>query len=612
MNIRFRLPTLFLLVFVLFMGSAYGQHIFKMQAYDLPIQVLSQEVFESKFGDNPLIPRANQEVIALAERLYPSLSVKARVLPQQAAIEDECGEKNVGVLFAALKNPEISDVTRTIVDDIIAAAIPPLPKSKISDSGHFQIFYTSNDADARNNVTDAQVDSLATNLDSLWEPYAVNFKEPKHKLVGNQKRIDVKVYLIWNALGQTNSDWDHIELNSKLCVRDSCKRRTTPAHELFHRVQYVYGYISSIATMDWMVEGTASWSQKFTYQSIRDYMDRMNSGLKSPWNPLIEGRKYDACHFWVYLQEKAGDSAIAQVWSTYETNGFKAKAAVDSVTSDLLKLNFDKFVAKWSKANYIKELVNAKKGGYDYDENAVTKTSCGATHGPLDKVMITGGGIIDQDSDFTRSGNVKPYAADYYVFTLGETLKDLAVKFKGTGWFELSFIGIKDNAWKSITNKAHPKYFFGKSLTAGEWDKLAVMVMSKAVEGHYSLTVGGCIDGTWLGGNGTWELYQDGTSITGTMKQDTCGTVNVTGTYDSPHIILNTDIAVAGCCSYKWEGTVTDCQSISGTWTRTGGGPRCIGYGGFTLAKQILTSGESPAAIERKEEPTCCIESNIK
>jgi hypothetical protein len=519
-------------------------------------------------------------------------------------ITEDCGEEDVGVLFAALQNPAISDSTRKMVSDIIIAAIPPLPKVKLSASGHFKIYYTTNNANPIHNVTDEQINSLATHLDSYWNSYAASFKDPKYKLVNGKKRIDVKVYYIdANTLGQTASGWDHIELNSSSCVQNACKRRTTSAHELFHRVQYAYGYVSGTANLKWIVEGTAAWSQKFTNQSLRDYMSRMNSGLSSPNTALITGRSYDACHFWTYLQEQASSSAIKQVWAKYQVNGLKAKEAVGSVTTARLGLNFDKYAAKWSKANYMKDLANAIKGGYDYDENVITKTSCGVAYGPLRKVPVTAG-TINPNSSYTQAGSVTPYGAKYHVFTLGATLKDLSISFKGTGSFEVHFIGINDNAWQSIANTTATTYNYKKTLTAGQWDKLAVMVMGTTTAGNYTLKVGSCIAGTWIDRyNKTWVLKETGTSITGTRDAWSCGLTKVTGTYNAPNITLNEGIEVNGCCSVKWTGTVTDCDTISGTWTQTGGASYCTGTGPFTMSKQTSTSSYSGAATESKGDP---------
>ncbi len=590
----------------------YAHDTFTVTLNTPPLEILTQEVFESRFGDNTNIPRTERDIVTLAEKLYPSLAYKA-ALPDEITqdipeeLTNGCSEEKVGVLFAALQNPEVSNYTRRVVSEIIDAAIPPLPKTKTSATGLFKIWYTTNNADSKHNVTDAQINTLATLLDSYWNIYTKNFKYPKHKLVNGKKRIDVKVYYIdAYTLGVTSSFWDHIELNSASCVRDACKRRTTSAHELFHRVQYAYGYISGTANMSWIVEGTASWSQKFTNQTIRDYMARMHTGLSNTGKGLFT-RSYDACHFWVYLQEQSSSSAIKQVWAKYQANGKKAKEAVGSVTATRLGLNFDKYSAKWSRANYMKDLKNAASGGYNYHENAVSVTNCGVKYGPLRKVPVVAS-TINPDSSFTQTGSVSPYGARYHVFTLGKTLKNLSVNFKGTGSFELSFIGIKNNEWKNITNKTLTAFNYNKTLAAGQWDKLAVMVMGTTKGGTYSLKVGGCIAGTWKDSWYTWVLTEEGSKIKGKVYGTCGGTRNVSGTFTNNKITLNAPYTGTSCCAFTYNGTVSGCNKISGTWKQTGGATSCNYTGTFAMTKQS-SSNSAISGTEIKSEgegPSCC------
>lgn len=700
MKNRWRCIAAFLLVFVFATGLAYGQHSFKLQTYNINIEVLPESIFQDSFGNNREIPRNHAAIIALAKKLYPPLGLKKTVLPldegfqketmedaveydsgerreavadnsgeygngevQTGAVEDsieydnveydngeaqtetsedqdeyaqgefpfgtdgdsgkfafgehsdgdvdDCGEYQNGLLFSALQNPAISDRTRLMVDKIIAAAIPPLPKNKVSKSGHFKIFYTSNNADPLHNVTDQEIINLAALLDAWWTKYATNFKKPKFYLVGGVERIDVKVYYI-NAtmLGKTGSGWNHIELNSALCVKNACKRQTTSAHELFHRVQYNYSYISGTASMSWLVEGTAVWSQGYTNLLIRDYMGWMNQGLAAPDLNLITGRSYNAAHFWQFLQERDTWAAIKSVWATYQTNGKNAKAAVNTVTTAELGLNFDAYVQKWHKANYIKDLINAATGGYNYVENAVTQTSCGVTYGPLSKVPATVR-TVKSDTSWTLTGTVKPYGADYWVLKLDPALTKLSVQVKGadTGNFSYHFIGVKGNSWKSIINSTANKYSYTKTLTAGQWDSLVVVVTGRSLGGTYDISVGGCIAGTWVDSySKTWVLMESGTSITGTRDSTSvgCGVIPVTGTYTSPNITLYTPAIVSGCCSVTWTGTATDCKTIRGTWTQTGGAIGCTISGSFSMTKH---SGNATASVSRTEkagDPTCC------
>jgi hypothetical protein len=604
MKIRWRYLTVFLMTFVLVAGLAYAQEVFHVQAYNnLKVEILSESAFNARFGNNPEIPQTETAILALAQKLYPPQALKAELLPSTEEPGD-CGEPEMGVLFAALQNPAVSNATRMLVDDIIAAAIPPLPKSRVSDSGHFKIYYTSDDPNDLHNVTDAEIDSLAALLDSYWTTYVTNFKRPKCYFVDGKARIDILVYYISaTTRGRTNSTKNHIELNSTKCVKDLCKRRTTSAHELFHRVHYAYGYVSGTANMKWMTEGTAAWSQKYTNSVYRDYMERMDSGLAVPNKTLFTQRSYDACHFWVFLEEQSSYTAIRDVWNTYLINGKKAKAAVNTVTTARLDLTFDKYAHKWSKANYIKDLTNAGTGEYDYSEDETSKTSCGVTYGPLRKVPVTTKSI-NPASSFTQSGNAFPYGAAYHVYTLGATLKNLAVTFNGAGSFAVSFIGMKNNAWKSIENTTTTAYKYKRTLTAGQWDKLAVVVMGTTTGGNYSITVGDCISGAWTDSFGRkWQLKQEGTSITGTRDSGTCGVIPATGTFNVPNITLNTGIVVSGCCSVKWAGTVSNCNSIAGTYTITGGGSHCTGTGSFTLTKQVAAASEP--FFEEGPDPAC-------
>jgi hypothetical protein len=602
---------LVILLISLLAGTTPGQEIFQFQANNIKMEILPAALFEARFGDNPDVPRTDAAIIALAEKLYPP--VRKRKPDATPAVVQECREYEVGVLFGALQNPAISDQTRRQVDYILEAAAPPLPQTYTS--GHFKFNYTDSDPDPDHNVTLAEIQATATRLNSYWNTYAANFKTPKNYISGGTEMVDVNVYYLGARLyGETGSKINYINLNSKLCVKDACKRRTTSAHELFHRVQYAYGYISGTARMQWIVEGTASWSQKYTNQTIRDYMERMNEGLDKPEYNLINTRSYNACHFWVYLQKLVGSwTAIRDVWATFETNGNNAKAAVDTVATSELGKNFDQFAQAWVKTNYIKDLDNAATGNYDYDEDEVTQTSCGVTYGPLNAVPRVTNAIADNATYFNLDGSVSAYGADYYDFPLGAGLTQLQVKVEGAapGNFSYHFIGVKSNRWRSIINKTSATSTYTKTLTAGQWDKLALVVAGRSRGGDYTITVGTpCITGTWLDSYGIfWTLQHDTTTnaITGKV-QARCGNggYDVTGSYVEPNITLisvRSDLT-ANCCSLRFEGTVSDCATASGTWTQFGT-DQCAGTGSLSMTKQEAAGAPYMEVLEGPTPDRC-------
>jgi hypothetical protein len=563
-------------------GPDYGQQIFYMEAAGAKIEILSPEVFEARFGKNQHIPRTEEAILALALKVYPPQALMQTVPNPPGEKVEDCGTEDLGLLFAALQNPAVSNATRMLVADITEEAIPNLPQSKISDSGHFIIRYTKRDKNFLNDVTDGDINILAQILDSLWDKYATNFQEPKADLIDGVKMIEVKVYYISNTIrGSTGSGINVISLNSVLCVSNDCKRQTTAAHELFHRVQYAYGYESGTPNMKWMTEGTAAWSQKYTYPGIRDYMERMQEGLLSNNLNLLTERSYDACHFWVFLQEQArlvqGDQAswkaIKEAWANYSV--YKSdKEAVYSVTNARLGLDFDEFATKWSKANYIKDLTNNNVDWYYYEENTLFATSCRVKYGPLSQVPKSTLPYPTTIKEY--SGSVEPYGAQYTEFTVGDTA-DLAITFTGTGSFSVAFIGIKNDSFLEIADTTDASYEYRKTLeNPGAWDKVAVVVMGTTTGGNYTLTVGRPIcqnvGGEWQESYWGFSL-SGGSTITGSYFDIYGKNLPVTGTYTPPNITIT--LPYGNPIGSKWtifKGTVDgDCNSIYGTYTTEGG-----------------------------------------
>lgn len=223
-------------------------------------------------------------------------------------------------------------------------------------------------------------------------------------------------------------------------------------------------------------------------------MGRMNSGLLVPDKKLITdpgARSYDACHFWVYMQERCGTHlAIRDVWATYETNGKNAKAAVNTVVSARLGYTFDAYTQAWHKANRIKDSLNG--GTYEYDEDEVSTTSCSVVYGPLSHVPATSRTISSNATVISLAGSVNAYGADYYDFTINPAVTSLKIVMDGadTGNFSYHFALLKDNRWRVISNTSSTDYTYSRAVTSGQYDKLWLIVTGRDKGGSYTLRVG--------------------------------------------------------------------------------------------------------------------------
>ncbi len=469
------------------------------QTRGISIEILSRDAFAARFGQNPDVPRTDDEVLDLALRLYPPLWQRAVQAPAAPAPRgEECGEAANGALFAALSNPDITDATRRQVDAILAAAKPPLPKT--ITLGHFAFAYTDNDPDPNHNVTLLQVRQLASRLNASWARLSSAFRVPQHYVSGKKALIDIE---IWDFSaergGETDSHWNFIRVNSRLAFTTDCVLSDVAQHEMFHRVQYAYGYVSGTAKMKWMVEGTASWSEHFQNAASRAYMSWMNEALEFPDVDLLADRSYDAVLLWVYVEKRAKVSAIKEAWMAYATS-LTGMAAFDTAMMKTLRMSGSDFLQEWIKANYIKDL--QRPGLYEYLEDELVRANCTTTYGPLSHVPRTPGELLP-GSNWVQTGRVAAYGADYFEFDVAPSMTRIRIDVRGEGDgllndYTYHFLGIKTNRVRLLESTQDTNHTFERTIAPGAWDKVAVIVGGGAIGGGYALGVGDpLLPGIW-------------------------------------------------------------------------------------------------------------------
>jgi hypothetical protein len=458
----------------------------------IAIPVLKRASFLRKFGDNRYIPRTNHDVVQLARFLYSPTG--------RAKIREYCGETAYGTLFAALQSPDISDEARDAVGKAVSAGTPYLKKTYYRNGSHFRFRYTDNDSNSNNNVTLSDVQKLDQVMNVHYAKLTTNFRRPKGYILEDMAGplghvIDVKIYDLGKTLGgQTNSTWDYIELNSQI-VTDDCRRSSISGHELFHRVQYSYGYESGMAYLKWATEGTAVWSQKFLAPDVGDWMSDINRGLKYPNQDLIRDRSYNAAGFWVFLGERGGAEAetIKQVWAAYEKNGKNMKQAVEAVVKQRVPYwtSFDQFAWWWSITNFFKDSPNAPPT-WDYFEDELVVKCGDVTHGPIRSVPQATY-TLRKGTEKTVSGIASPYGTNYYLFKLKGHPMNLEITFSAaTQNFSIATGGIRHGVielWKYTPVGGSDNLSLEKAVLPGKFDEAVVVVMGNPNGGAYSLRV---------------------------------------------------------------------------------------------------------------------------
>lgn len=568
--------------------------------------------------DNPNAPTNDEYALNLARKLFPPREQRVEEAVNLNFIEgtvtlaaDEgeniefCGEYTWGLLEAALNSTLISPQAKEEINAIMADSMPSLEKDKTI--GHYHFKWTEASSDARDNVRETDIDATANFLNECWDHYTADFQQPKAALIGGKRIIDVEVYFRSRLYGSTSSFSNRIFLNSRYVVRDECRRRTVSAHELFHRVQYTYGYVTGTAGQRWWVEGTASWAQDYAYDEVNDYVTRINGGLSKPDKSLLN-RSYDGCFYWKYLGEQIRkrnaevyheEQALQEFMQEYSTNGLDAKAASSTITQKRISRNFNQFFQDWSKANYIKDLKNPYIR-YEYDEDEIATTICGRKYGPYKHLDPLVKQTISSDTFSWTSPTypVNAYGTDYLEFEVNPAVTKINLRFEGnpaggSGDFSTHLILIKNNRWRRIYNNSSVnERTWNLSFTAGNYDHCVLVVNGLATGGEYEVSLNSCISGVWRDGfNYVWTLVQSGRDITGTVKVIGCGTYAVTGTFDGSNITLK---AKGSCCDFEYKGKIVDCESGSGEWTND-----CGGKGSWSMKK--TDASEAMAMFEREE-----------
>jgi hypothetical protein len=493
--------------------------------FDLP--VLRPDRFQALYGSSTEIPRSDAALIALANSTF---SAEGRKQLRY------CAEAELGIIFAGMANPAISDAARKQVEAILAGPSPRL-LGRVENEfdgnvlyaligggavggqvqrvigtptgtkptfnreliiGRFRFLYTDNDRNVAQISRAADIEATAAVLNAAWDDFTRSFREPLHYIrwdLGTPKpiphqTIDVECYALDpNLLGMTSSYLGSMALCSRKVISNPLQRQTTSVHELFHRVQYAYGYVSGTPGSRWFVEGTASWSQKHRAPHVGDWMERMNIGLGTPWNALFS-RSYDSCHFWVYLGQRRGSELrmMNQFWSAYSKNGRHAHAAVESVIAQIPDV-FDlrAFALDWHIAGIFKDMHPSSENykTYSYPENFRTLSHPGGvTFGPLREVPRTTV-RLQPGTDWTGGSSVPGFGGRYFVFEVAPEVRQVEIAMTNMSYLDGrgAYLEVKNNRVLGVLKQSR----FTKNFKPGEIDRIVFIASGTNTGGSFRM-----------------------------------------------------------------------------------------------------------------------------
>lgn len=419
----------------------------KLASKGIPVRVrvLSEPQWQKLIESNPNVPRNFRHLRQLGHSVFNVRPKPSAKVPTAAATEtihrypaDEfCGTEQMELFLQGLANPDITAVQHRQLDEELAAAVPPLPKSM--STTHFELHWTETDPDPKNNISQAVVEETSRYLEAAWDSYTTGFGRAPYVTPG-QAKIQVQFYWLGDGLSGKTSPNSPISLNSDTFTRQPGIRKPVSAHELFHREQYSFGLSTKYVPPEpksWFVEGTANWGSVFVWQIVSGNR-AIEPLFTDPNQPLFDS-SYKATPFWIFIegmqppQPGVYSNAIVELFRQFDEQG-SIMDALETVlelgwggSMPYSTFDFNFMLFSWARIN---NLWREKRNGYfsigplypvirNSDGAAITPTLTISTHD------------LSRDQSYSTNTSVGQYGSQYYQVNLGSNTN-------GVGLYELT------------------------------------------------------------------------------------------------------------------------------------------------------------------------------
>jgi len=380
-------------------------------------------------------------------------------------------------------------------DDIEADMDADTPTFENStETAHFILRWTNKSAHAADNIADASiVTETGGFLEDAWSVYVSAFGRKPYVAVGKTK-IEVLFQDI-SGYGVASPPDGPIQFDAQSWVTIPGIRRPTSAHELFHKLQYAFGYRTKwdpVAPYKWFSEGSAAWAEVFRWSRVSaDY--KVQDLFQNPDFNLYDA-SYSALPFWVFFEARQKSTPLDQPMRNYlhryESHGKEEQALAEAIGDEWPPNNvygtLPHFFALFARERWL----GAWKVG-------PTGSVYGNILGPANKVLAPSTLIVAvplEDGDtYLGAGSVSGLGSDYYRFDLGATAAaqtmNVVVDGATGGDFSYYLIWQKAGKWKRAsfpfatkTDLAH-----SETIDLAQADQLVIAISGRGKGGAYSI-----------------------------------------------------------------------------------------------------------------------------
>jgi hypothetical protein len=408
---------------------------------------------------------------------------------------EECGEEQLGRFFTGLANPLLRDPDRADIEELIDADIPAFDHEQETD--HFILRWTKSSSHKPDNITDASIiTQTGDDLEAAYERYENAFGRAPYPPAGRPK-LDVNFWDI-SGLGVAAPPDGPISLNSAAWVAEPGIRQPTSAHELFHKLQYAYGFRTvwtPVSPYKWFSEGSASWAEVFMWQRVsRAY--KIHDLFQNPDLNLYDS-EYSALPFWIFFDTRQRDTQndipLADYLERYELTGHEERSLGQIIDADwpedAVYGQLDHFFALFSRERRLGAWRQTPSGESPY------ATILGPDGAPITPLLAITGVPLASGDLYTTAGTVSGLGSDYFRFELAPDTqgKTLSVNVEGTATGNYSYYQVWERKG-AFQNATFPSFIagsfsFNQTVDLAAADALVFIISGRGKGGEYKLKV---------------------------------------------------------------------------------------------------------------------------
>lgn len=199
--------------------------------------------------------------------------------------------------------------------------------------------WTNTSPHAADNISDPEiVGQTAVYLEAAWDKLTGLFGRTPYLPPGSSK-IGV-IFHDLDCYAYADPPDGPIEFNSSVWMRVPSIRQSTSAHELFHKLQYAYGYKTLWGPPEkpilWFTEGTAAWAEVFVWGRVTRNC-KIEDMFKDTSIDLFDAEDV-ALPFWIYFVSgnsgAPNDRLMVELFEKYEQEKGDMKKALFDVIQD--------------------------------------------------------------------------------------------------------------------------------------------------------------------------------------------------------------------------------------------------------------------------------------